>query len=87
LISAFVLINCEFPFSTDVIDELKKISEIIEIYRVENIYDIIAKVNVDTEEELNEIVMTHIRGIEEVKNTLTMVIAQGKRDRRQSNAT
>jgi DNA-binding Lrp family transcriptional regulator len=81
--SAFVLIDCDFPFSENIIEELKKISEIEEFYRVQSIYDIIAKVNADSEDQLNEIVMRKVREIEGIKNTLTMIIVSKdpKRDR------
>ena len=72
--SAFVLIDCDFPFSENVIEELKKIPEIEEFYRVQSIYDIIAKVNADSEDQLNEIVTRKVREIEGIKNTLTMII-------------
>ena len=81
--SAFVLIDCDFPFSENVIEELKKIPEIEEFYRVQSIYDIIAKVNADSEDQLNEIVTRKVREIEGIKNTLTMIIVskETKRDR------
>ena len=72
--SAFVLIDCDFPFLEDIIKELKKIPEIEEFYRVQSIYDIIAKVNADSEEQLNEIVVRKVREIKGIKNTLTMII-------------
>jgi DNA-binding Lrp family transcriptional regulator len=82
--SAFVLIDCDFPFSANIIEELKKILEIVELYRVQSIYDIIAKVNADSEDQLNEVVMRKVREIEGIKNTLTMIIIaskDAKRDR------
>ena len=81
--SAFVLIDCDFPFSENVIEELKKIPEIEEFYRVQSIYDMIAKVNADSEDHLHEIVIRKVREIEGIKNTLTLVIVSKhpKRDR------
>jgi DNA-binding Lrp family transcriptional regulator len=81
--SGFVLIDCDFPFSENVIEQLKKIPEIEEFYRVQSIYDIIAKVNADSEDQLNEIVTRKVREIEGIKNTLTMIILskETKRDR------
>ena len=73
--SAFVLIDCDFPFSADIIEELKKIPEIAEFYRVQSIYDMIAKVNADSEDQLHDIVIRKVRKIEGIKNTLTMIIA------------
>ena len=71
--SAFVLIDCDFPFSEYILEELKKIPEIEEFYRVQSIYDINAKVNADSKDQLNEVVMRKVREIEGIKNTLTMI--------------
>jgi DNA-binding Lrp family transcriptional regulator len=81
--SAFVLIDCDFPISENVIEELKKIPEIEEFYRVQSIYDMMAKVNADSEDHLHEIVIRKVREIEGIKNTLTLVIVSKhpKRDR------
>ena len=72
--SAFILIDCDFPFSENIIEELKRIPEIEEFYRVQSIYDIIAKVNADSKDQLYEIVVRKVREIEGIKNTLTMII-------------
>ena len=80
--SAFVLIDCDFPFSENIIEELKKISEIEEFYRVQSIYDMLAKVNADSEDQLHEIVIRKLRGIEGIKNTLTMIIIASKDQKR-----
>ncbi len=80
--SAFVLIDCDFPFSENILEELKKIPKIEEFYRVQSIYDIIAKVNADSEDQLNEIVMRKIREIEGIRNTLTMIIIVSKETKR-----
>jgi DNA-binding Lrp family transcriptional regulator len=69
-------------FSENVIEELKKIPEIEEFYRVQSIYDIIAKVNADSEDQLNEIVTRKVREIEGIKNTLTMIIILSKETKR-----
>jgi DNA-binding Lrp family transcriptional regulator len=83
--SAFVLIDCDFPFSANIIEELKNIPEIVEFYRVQSIYDIIAKVNADSEEKLHEIIIRKVKEIEGIKNTLTMIIIGAERPRRERN--
>jgi DNA-binding Lrp family transcriptional regulator len=77
--SAFLLINCEFPFAVEVISELGKVQEITDIYKLHGMYDIIAKVTSDTEEGLNEIVKVRIRKIDKIKSTLTMIIVEGNK--------
>jgi DNA-binding Lrp family transcriptional regulator len=74
--SAFLLINCLIGFQNYVVNELNKLSEFIDIYRVDVMYDIIAKVNVNSEEELHDITISKIRKIQGVKSTLTLVIVK-----------
>ena len=75
--SAFVLIDCDFPFSENVVEELKRYQR-LKNFRVQSIYDIIAKVNAGSEDQLNEIVTRKVREIEGIKNTLTMIIITSK---------
>ncbi len=52
--------------------------EVIDVYRVEGMYDIIARVDVNNEEELKELVSERIRKIERITGTVTIMIAQSK---------
>jgi hypothetical protein len=45
---------------------------------VQGMYDIIAKVELDKEEELKELVSERIRKVERIMGTATIMIAQGK---------
>jgi DNA-binding Lrp family transcriptional regulator len=74
--SAFLLINCLIGFQNHIVNELRKLSEFIEIYKVDIKYDIIAKVNVSSKEELQDITISKIRKIEGIKSTLTLVIVK-----------
>ena len=83
--SAFLLISCDFPFADDVIKELDKVPEIVDVYRLHGMYDIIARVKSHSEEDLNEVVKSRIRKIDKVKSTLTMVIVEVDRKERGRN--
>ena len=74
--SAFLFINAQFLFIEDVINKLKEIPEIVDVYKVQGIYDIIARVNSDTEEKLKEIVSERIRRINRITGTVTVIIAK-----------
>jgi DNA-binding Lrp family transcriptional regulator len=76
--SAFLFINAEFLFVEDVINKLKEIPEIVDVYRVQGIYDIIARVNSDTEEKLKELVSERIRRIDKITGTVTVIIARDR---------
>jgi DNA-binding Lrp family transcriptional regulator len=74
--SAFLFINAEFLFVEDVLNKLKEIPEIADVYKVQGIYDIIARVNSDTEEKLKELVSENIRRIDRITGTVTVIIAK-----------
>ena len=65
---AFVLINAEVGSEPEVLSELKKIG----------VYDIVARVKTDTMDKLKEIVTQKIRKLDDVRSTLTMLIAEEK---------
>jgi DNA-binding Lrp family transcriptional regulator len=75
---AFLLINSEFLFAEEVMNKLKEMPEIVDIYIVQGLYDIIAKVKLNTEEELKELVSERIRKVERITGTVTVIIAEDK---------
>ncbi|MGI8831733.1 MAG: Lrp/AsnC ligand binding domain-containing protein [Nitrososphaeraceae archaeon] len=76
--SAFLLINSEFLFTDEVTNKLKEIPEIVDIYIVQGLYNIISKVKLNTEEELKELVSERIRKVDRITGTVTVIIAEDK---------
>jgi DNA-binding Lrp family transcriptional regulator len=76
MISAFVLINCRFPLDISILEELKKLPSITNVYRTSGVYDIIVKISDVTEEDLRKAVSGNINSIHDVNGTVTMIIAQ-----------
>ena len=76
--SAFLLMNTEFLFTEEVTNKLKEIPEIVDIYILQGLYDIIAKVKVNTDEELKELVSERIRKVDKITGTVTVIIAGDK---------
>ena len=76
--SAFLFINSEFLFTEEVRNKLKEIPEIVDIYIVQGLYDKIAKVKINTEEELKELVSERIRKVDKITCTVTVIIAEDK---------
>jgi DNA-binding Lrp family transcriptional regulator len=81
--SAFLFINAELLFIEDVINKIKEVPEIVDVYKVQGIYDIIARVNSDTEEKLKELISERIRRIDRITGTVTVIIAKEKEERKQ----
>jgi DNA-binding Lrp family transcriptional regulator len=81
--SAFLFINAELLFIEDILNKLKEVPEIADVYKVQGIYDIIAKVNSDTEEKLKEPISERIRRIDRITGTVTVIIAKQMEERKQ----
>jgi DNA-binding Lrp family transcriptional regulator len=81
--SAFLFINAELLFIDDVINKLKGVPEIADVYKVQGIYDIIARVNSDNEEKLKELVSERIRRTDKITGTVTVIIAKEIEERKQ----
>ena len=75
---AFVLVNAEIGAEEEVLKSIKKVDGVVEAYTVYGVYDIIAKIEADTMDELKEIVTWRIRRLDKVRSTLTMIVIEGK---------
>ena len=81
--SAFLFINAELLFIEDVINKLEEVPEIVGVYKVQGIYDILVRVNSDTEEKLKELVSERIRRIDRITGTVTVIIAKETEEKKQ----
>ena len=77
--TAYVLINCDLGLEQLVINKLKSIPNIKEITGVFGVYDIIAKIEAETANDLREIITLKIRKIKEIHSTLTLMAIQGQK--------
>jgi len=76
---AFVFINTEMGSEEEVITDLKKVEGVIEAYVVYGVYDIVAKIKAETMDKLKDIVTSHMRRLNKVRSTLTMVVIEHAR--------
>ena len=72
--TAYILINVEIGAEGEVLKSLKPVSEIKEAHLVYGVYDIIARVETETMQELKNTVSWKIRRIDKVRSTLTMIV-------------
>ncbi len=78
---AYLLIQCDMGSETDIIQQLMKIPEVIEVRGTYGVYDIFAKLESDSREKLDEILTNNIRKIPKIRstNTLSPILSQGGR--------
>jgi DNA-binding Lrp family transcriptional regulator len=71
---AFVMVNAEIGKESEVLNQLKKIEHVKEANSVYGVYDIVAKVEAETMDELNRVVSSGVRRLAGVRSTLTLVV-------------
>lgn len=80
--TAYVLINCDLGSEDDIIREIKKLQETVEVSGVYGVYDIVAKIRSDTMDKLRETITWHVRKIDKVRSTLTMIVIEGQGEKK-----
>jgi DNA-binding Lrp family transcriptional regulator len=73
---AFVLFNVDSGSEDNVLQELKKIEGIQEVYVFYGAYDLIARVKADTMEKLKDAITQKVRIIKNVRATLTLIMME-----------
>ena len=74
--NAFVLLNTELGTEENIIRDLKNLEEVKEVFRVDGVYDIIAKLESDTIDKVKEIIVWKLRNLKGVKSTLTLTLME-----------
>ncbi len=73
-ISAFVFIDTTGNHTKSAYKTLTRIQGVQSVYPVTGPYDLIAQVQAETLEELNDLVVTRIRGVDGITKTNTAIV-------------
>jgi DNA-binding Lrp family transcriptional regulator len=73
---AFVLMNAELGSEDSLVNDLRKLESVKEVYQVYGVYDIVAQVEADTMERVKETITWKLRKLNGVKSTLTMIVME-----------
>jgi len=76
--TAFVCITTEPASMVEVLKEVKAVEGVEEAEMVYGIYDVVAKVKGETMDKLKQIITEHIRRIDKVRTTLTMMVVESE---------
>ena len=74
----YVLVNCDLGYEEEIIDELKQLDNVKQVHGVYGAYDILAKVESDSEENLRETITWKIRKLNRIRSTLTLMITESQ---------
>ena len=77
---AYVLINCDLGSEDKIISDLRKLEHIKDAVGTFGAYDMVAKIEEETSEQLRETVTWKIRKMDKVRSTLTLMEVVGQGD-------
>jgi len=75
---AFVCITTEPASMVEVLKKIRAVEGVEEAQMVYGVYDIVAKVKGETMDKLKHIITEHIRKIDKVRTTLTMMVVESE---------
>ena len=70
---ALVFVSTEIGSESEVVRSLRKIEAVKEVHLVYGVYDMVAKVEAETMENLKEIITHEVRKRDKVRSTLTLI--------------
>ncbi len=70
---AYVLLNCDIGTEESTIQKLKEVNLVKEVRGTFGAYDILAKLESDSSEELNNTISTKIRHLDNIRSTTTLL--------------
>ena len=71
-----MLVNADLGAEEDLLKKLREIPNVKEVYVVYGVYDIVARVEADTMEKVKDTITWHIRRLDKVRSTLTMIVVE-----------
>jgi DNA-binding Lrp family transcriptional regulator len=74
--TAYVLINYEIGTEQNILNRLKNVPGVVEVSEVNGVYDIVVKIASDNLDSLKETITQHIRRIDTVRSTLTLIVVE-----------
>jgi len=75
---AYVLINCDLGSEDDMIRDIKKLEYVKDVTGTFGAYDIVARIEADTTEQLREAITWKIRKKKKIRSTLTLMEVEGQ---------
>lgn len=70
---AFVLINCEPGKESSILKQLQELNNVVDVQETFGIYDMVAKIESDSQSHLDNVFSSQIRKLSNVTSTLTLI--------------
>ncbi len=68
----FILLSCSVGAEHEVLGQLKKLAEVKDAIMTYGDYDIVAKIETDSEQQMDKLISSTIRQLQKVRSTVTL---------------
>ncbi len=70
---AYVMLNCELGAETEIIEKLKELEQVTDVFETIGTHDMLVKWQADNFETIREIVSRNIQKLPKVRSTSTLI--------------
>ncbi len=70
---AYVMLNCELGSEEQIIEELKQIEQVVDVFETIGTHDIMVKLQAENFEKVREIISWNIQKMKNVRSTATLI--------------
>jgi len=70
---AYVMLNCELGAESEIIDQLKEIEQVVDVFETIGTHDMLVKLQAENFEKIREIVSWNIQKLNKVRSTATLI--------------
>lgn len=70
---AYVMLNCELGAEADIIEKLKEIEQVSDVFETIGTHDMMVKLQAENFEKIREIVSWNIQKLPKVRSTATLI--------------
>jgi len=70
---AYVMLNCELGAEAEIIEKLRELEEVKDVFETIGTYDMLIKLQADNFEKIREIVSRNIQQLTKVRSTSTLI--------------
>ena len=73
MIDAYVMLNCELGAEAEIIEKLKELEQVADIFETIGTHDMLVKLQADNFEKIREVVSRNIQTLPKVRSTSTLI--------------
>jgi len=70
---AYVMLNCELGAETEIIEKLKELEQVTDVFETIGTHDMMVKLQADNFETIRDIVSRNIQKLPKVRSTSTLI--------------